>query len=199
MAHQPILADLELLYKAESINAQKARYEKAIKNYKEYFASEGENIRLFSAPGRTEVGGNHTDHNCGKVLAAGVDMDIIAVAEPIDEPFAIIKSEGFDECRISIDELAVVESEKNTTPALIRGVAKGLKDRGFKLGGFRAYATSNVLKGSGLSSSAAFEVLVGNRPCKDCTDFPVRRKRIFRKAQRSYGPDGLFRRRFRCY
>ncbi|MBO5267104.1 MAG: galactokinase [Ruminiclostridium sp.] len=161
MAHQPILADLELLYKAESINAQKARYEKAIKNYKEYFASEGENIRLFSAPGRTEVGGNHTDHNCGKVLAAGVDMDIIAVAEPIDEPFAIIKSEGFDECRISIDELAVVESEKNTTPALIRGVAKGLKDRGFKLGGFRAYATSNVLKGSGLSSSAAFEVLVG--------------------------------------
>ena len=161
MAHQPILADLELLYKAESINAQKARYEKAIKNYKEYFASEGENIRLFSAPGRTEVGGNHTDHNCGKVLAAGVDMDIIAVAEPIDEPFAIIKSEGFDECRISIDELAVVESEKNTTPALIRGVAKGLKDRGFKLGGFKAYATSNVLKGSGLSSSAAFEVLVG--------------------------------------
>lgn len=161
MAHQPILADLELLYKAESINAQKARYEKAIKNYKEYFASEGENIRLFSAPGRTEVGGNHTDHNCGKVLAASVDMDIIAVAEPIDEPFAIIKSEGFDECRISIDELAVVESEKNTTPALIRGVAKGLKDRGFKLGGFRAYATSNVLKGSGLSSSAAFEVLVG--------------------------------------
>lgn len=161
MAHQPILADLQLLYKAESINAQKARYEKAIKNYKEYFASEGENIRLFSAPGRTEVGGNHTDHNCGKVLAAGVDMDIIAVAEPIDEPFAIIKSEGFDECRISIDELAVVESEKNTTSALIRGVAKGLKDRGFKLGGFKAYATSNVLKGSGLSSSAAFEVLVG--------------------------------------
>lgn len=161
MAHQPILADLQLLYKEESINAQKARYEKAIKNYKEYFASEGENIRLFSAPGRTEVGGNHTDHNCGKVLAAGVDMDIIAVAEPIDEPFAIIKSEGFDECRISIDELAVVESEKNTTPALIRGVAKGLKDRGFKLGGFKAYATSNVLKGSGLSSSAAFEVLVG--------------------------------------
>lgn len=161
MAHQPILADLELLYKAENLEAQKERYEKAVAAYKEYFASEGENIRIFSAPGRTEVGGNHTDHNCGKVLAAGVDMDIIAVVEPIDEPVAVIKSEGFDESRIVLDDLGVVESEKNTTPALIRGVAKGLKDRGFKLGGFKAYATSNVLKGSGLSSSAAFEVLVG--------------------------------------
>lgn len=161
MAYQPVLANLQLLYKEESISSQKMRYEAAIKNYKEYFASAGENIRIFSAPGRTEVGGNHTDHNCGKVLAAGVDMDIIAIVEPVDEPVVIVKSEGFDECRISIDELTVVESEKNTTPALIRGVAKGLKDKGFSLGGFKAYATSNVLKGSGLSSSAAFEVLVG--------------------------------------
>ena len=161
MATQPILATLDLLYKAEAITAQKARYEKAISDYKAYFASEGEQIRIFSAPGRTEVGGNHTDHNCGKVLAASVDMDIIAIVEPIDEPVAVIKSEGFDESRILLDELDVVESEKNSTPALIRGVAKGLKSRGFKIGGFKAYATSNVLKGSGLSSSAAFEVLVG--------------------------------------
>ena len=161
MATQPILATLDLLYKAEAITAQKARYEKAISDYKAYFASEGESIRIFSAPGRTEVGGNHTDHNCGKVLAASVDMDIIAIVEPIDEPVAVIKSEGFDESRILLDELDVVESEKNSTPALIRGVAKGLKSRGFKIGGFKAYATSNVLKGSGLSSSAAFEVLVG--------------------------------------
>ncbi len=161
MATQPILATLDLLYKAEAITAQKERYEKAISDYKAYFASEGDKIRIFSAPGRTEVGGNHTDHNCGKVLAASVDMDIIAIVEPLDEPVAVIKSEGFDESRILLDELDVVEDEKNSTPALIRGVAKGLKSRGFKIGGFKAYATSNVLKGSGLSSSAAFEVLVG--------------------------------------
>ena len=161
MATQPILATLDLLYKAEAITAQKARYEKAISDYKAYFASDGGNIRIFSAPGRTEVGGNHTDHNCGKVLAASVDMDIIAIVEPIDYPIAVIKSSGFDERIILLDELDVVESEKNTTPALIRGVAKGLKSKGFRIGGFKAYATSNVLKGSGLSSSAAFEVLVG--------------------------------------
>lgn len=161
MAHEPILATLDLLYKAEAIGQQKMRYENAIASFKEYFGSDGENIRIFSAPGRTEVGGNHTDHNCGKVLAAGVDMDIIAVVEPMDEPVVVFKSEGFDECRISLNELQVVESEKNTTLALIRGVAKGMSNKGFSLGGFRAYATSNVLKGSGLSSSAAFEVLVG--------------------------------------
>jgi len=161
MAHEPITATLDLLYKAEALERQKERYEKAVASYKEYFGSEGEEIRIFSAPGRTEVGGNHTDHNCGKVLAAGVDMDIVAVVEPISEPIVIFKSEGFDECRISLNELSVVESEKNTTPALIRGVAKGMKDRGFAIGGFKAYATSDVLKGSGLSSSAAFEVLAG--------------------------------------
>ncbi len=161
MATQPILATLDLLYKEEAIEAQKKRYEKAISFYKEYFASNGDSIRIFSAPGRTEVGGNHTDHNCGKVLAAGVDMDIIAIVEPIDEPIAVVKSEGFDESWILLEELDVVESEKNTTNALIRGVAKGFRDKGLKIGGFKAYATSNVLKGSGLSSSAAFEVLVG--------------------------------------
>lgn len=161
MATQPILATLDLLYKEEALTAQKARYEKAISDFKKYFSSNGENIRLFSAPGRTEIGGNHTDHNCGKVLAAGVDMDIIAVVEPLDEPIAVVKSEGFDESWILLEELDVLESEKNSTNALIRGVAKGFKNKGLKIGGFKAYATSNVLKGSGLSSSAAFENLVG--------------------------------------
>ena len=161
MATQPILATLDLLYKEEALGAQKARYEKAIASYKDYFSSNGEKIRLFSAPGRTEVGGNHTDHNCGKVLAASVDMDTIAVVEPLDDPIAVVKSEGFDESWILLEELDVVESEKNTTNALIRGVAKGFKNKGLKVGGFKAYATSNVLKGSGLSSSAAFENLIG--------------------------------------
>lgn len=154
-------AGINILYKEDALEIQKKRYKKAIEDFKKYFSSDGENIRIFSAPGRTEVGGNHTDHNCGKVLAASVDMDIIAVVEPIDEPVAVIKSEGFDENRVMLSELEVVEEEKNTATALLRGVLRGFKDRGFSTGGFMAYTTSNVLKGSGLSSSAAFEVLIG--------------------------------------
>ncbi len=161
MATKPIIAKLEQLYKAETLEQQKKRYAKAIEDYKAYFVSDGSAIRIFSAPGRTEVGGNHTDHNCGKVLAASVDLDIIAVVEPLDERVAVIKSEGFDENRILLDELDIAESEKNGATALLRGVTKGFLNRGFKIGGFKAYTTSNVLKGSGLSSSAAFEVLIG--------------------------------------
>ena len=161
MITKPIIAKLNELYKVETLEAQRLRYENAIKAYKEYFGSDGENIRIFSAPGRTEVGGNHTDHNCGKVLAASVDLDIVAIVEPIEEPVVAIKSEGFEENRIELSDLNVVESEKNTANALLRGVAKGFKDKGFKTGGFKAYTVSNVLKGSGLSSSAAFEVLIG--------------------------------------
>ena len=161
MTVKPKQVTLEQLYREETLDEQRARYDRAIAGFREYFSSEGENIRIFSAPGRTEVGGNHTDHNCGKVLAASVDLDIIAVAEPIEENIAIIKSEGFDENRISLDELDAVEDEKNTATSLLRGVAKGFKNRGFSIGGFRAYTVSNVMKGSGLSSSAAFEVLIG--------------------------------------
>lgn len=161
MTVRPKTAGIGMLYKEDAIDIQKKRYKNAIEEYKKYFSSDGSGIRIFSAPGRTEVGGNHTDHNCGKVLAASVDMDIIAVVEPTDEPVAVIKSEGFDENRIKLDELEVVEEEKNSATALLRGVAKGFKNRGFSIGGFRAYTTSNVLKGSGLSSSAAFEVLIG--------------------------------------
>ena len=138
---------------------QRKRYEDAcvefIKIYKE------KPTRFFSAPGRTEVSGNHTDHNHGRVIAAAVDLDIIACVCPIDEPVVYLKSEGFPEDKVDLRELSVIESEKNTSASLIRGVAKGLVDRGYKIGGFKAYTTSNVLKGSGLSSSAAFEVLIG--------------------------------------
>lgn len=138
---------------------QRKRYEDAcvefIKIYKE------KPTRFFSAPGRTEVSGNHTDHNHGRVIAAAVDLDIIACVCPIDEPVVYLKSEGFPEDKVDLRELSVIESEKNTSASLIRGVAKGLVDRGYKIGGFKAYTTSDVLKGSGLSSSAAFEVLIG--------------------------------------
>lgn len=150
------------LYQSKEIIYQKERYNKAIESYKNYFGGIGEDFRLFSAPGRTEVGGNHTDHNHGKVLAASVNLDVIAVVEPLNEPKIVLKSEGFDESSIDLNILEPEEKEKNTSDALIRGVAAGFKKNGYNIGGFKAYTTTNVLKGSGLSSSAAFEVLVGN-------------------------------------
>lgn len=150
------------LYQQKELDYQKERYNKAVEAYSSYFGGIGEDFRLFSAPGRTEVGGNHTDHNHGKVLAASVNLDVIAVAEPLDEPKIVLKSEGFEESSIDLNQLDPKEEEKNTADALIRGVAAGFKKNGYNIGGFKAYTTTDVLKGSGLSSSAAFEVLVGN-------------------------------------
>ena len=161
MAFKPIFTGIETLYREDTLPYQKKRYEKAISAYKEYFACSGDNIRVFSAPGRTEVGGNHTDHNCGKVLAASVDLDIIAVVEPIDEPLTVIKSEGHEEARIDLNDLEIHSDEQFRSVSMLRGITKGFKNRGFSVGGFRAYTISNVAVGSGLSSSAAFEVLIG--------------------------------------
>ena len=150
------------LYPAQDLKEQRERYRKAIDSYREYFGGIGDGYRLFSAPGRTEVGGNHTDHNHGKVLAASVNLDVIAVVEPIEVPKIALKSEGFEESIIEIEDAEVKENEKNTSEALIRGVIAGFRKHGYNVGGFKAYTTTSVLKGSGLSSSAAFEVLVGN-------------------------------------
>ena len=139
---------------------QRRRYENAEKAFADYFGHLGEH-RFFSAPGRTEICGNHTDHNNGKVFAASIDLDVIAVTEATDDNIVTIKSEGFPEDRIDLSDLSIKEEEKNTSAALIRGVAKGFRKNGHKIGGFRAYTTSTVMKGSGLSSSAAFEVLIG--------------------------------------
>ena len=117
--------------------------------------------RWFSAPGRSEICGNHTDHNRGKVMAAAVNLDVIAAVEPTDGGTVTVKSVGHDENRVDISELSALESEKNTSTALVRGVLAGFRARGYKIGGFNAYTQSDVLKGSGLSSSAAFEVLIG--------------------------------------
>lgn len=117
--------------------------------------------RWFSAPGRSEICGNHTDHNRGKVMAAAVNLDVIAAVEPTDDGTVTVKSVGHEENRVDISELSALESEKNTSTALVRGVLAGFRARGYKIGGFNAYTQSDVLKGSGLSSSAAFEVLIG--------------------------------------
>ncbi len=148
------------LYGDSAVQAQRARYEKAVKSFAELYGY-CEDIFLFSAPGRTEIGGNHTDHNHGKVLAASVNLDIIAVVVPTDDNVITIKSEGYPEDVINLADLSVNPNERNTSAALIRGVADGFAKNGFGIGGFKAYMTSDVLKGSGLSSSAAFEVLIG--------------------------------------
>ena len=143
------------------VSAARARYLKACESFEGIFG-EKENIRLFSAPGRTEVGGNHTDHQHGCVLAGGVNLDVIAVAAPNNDGKVRIKSEGYDMDVIDITELEKNTAEHGRASALIRGVLSRFKELGADISGFNAYTTSNVLKGSGLSSSAAFEVLVGN-------------------------------------
>ena len=154
-------AQLVKLYGADALYKQKKRYENAAENFIEIFGK-NDGVRIFSASGRTEISGNHTDHNCGKVLAAAVDLDVIAIVVPTDDGVITVKSEGFDIISVDTADLAVREDEKNTSAALIRGVAAGFNNSNLKVGGFKAYMTSNVLKGSGVSSSAAFEVLVGN-------------------------------------
>ena len=117
--------------------------------------------RYFSAPGRTEIGGNHTDHQRGRVLAAAVDLDTVAAVRINGTDTIRILSEGYPLCVIDGKELTPVASEINTTPALIRGVAARFAQKGCRVRGFDAYCMSTVLPGSGLSSSAAYEVLIG--------------------------------------
>jgi galactokinase len=117
--------------------------------------------RYFSAPGRTEIGGNHTDHQRGRVLAAAVDLDTVAAVRINGTDKIRILSEGYPLCVIDVKELTPVASEINTTPALIRGVAARFTQMGCQVRGFDAYCMSTVLPGSGLSSSAAYEVLIG--------------------------------------
>ena len=117
--------------------------------------------RYFSAPGRTELCGNHTDHQGGRVLAAAIDLDAVAAAAPNGTDEILVKSLGYPICRVSLAQLEPEPSEAGTTQALVRGMAAGLRSLGHPLGGFNAYVESQVLPGSGLSSSAAFEVLMG--------------------------------------
>ena len=117
--------------------------------------------RYFSAPGRTEIGGNHTDHQRGRVLAAAVNLDTRAAVRVNGTDWIRIQSKGYPLCQINVQELTPVEAEINATPALIRGVAARFAQLGCKVAGFDAYCESTVLPGSGLSSSAAYEVLIG--------------------------------------
>ena len=148
------------LYGESRVEAQRDRYCEAAAAFTDTFG-EAEELVLFSAPGRTEIGGNHTDHNHGRVLAASVNLDVIAVAAPRADGRVRVKSKGYDMDEVSLDDLDVRDAEKNHSAALVRGTAARFAQLGYRVGGFDAYTTSDVLKGSGLSSSAAFEVLLG--------------------------------------
>ncbi len=151
-------AQFELMRCSNNIDGEKSRYLDLLNNAHDLFNAS--NYSVFSAPGRSEVGGNHTDHQNGAVLCASVNMDTVAVVCECDDEIEFI-SKGFTINKVNLDNLNVVESEKYKSESIIRGVCARFKMLGYNIGGFRAYSDSTVLKGSGISSSAAFEVLVG--------------------------------------
>ena len=155
--------EFHLLYGGgeETAAEQRARYAALLDDYTAHFGEQGAQPAFFSSPGRTEIVGNHTDHNNGLVLAAAVTLDTLAAAAPTDDGVITLYSAGYDKpFVVDTADLALRQEEKNTTFALIRGVCKKLVDMGYTVGGFNAAVTSRVLGGSGLSSSAAFEVLL---------------------------------------
>ena len=154
--------ELAAIYCTDTSGA--AKYRKRLLNIIEQFENTfgTGKVRLFSAPGRTEVGGNHTDHQLGHVLAASVNLDIIAAVKINDTNNIRVQSEGYELETVDLSCLAPIAEEENTTKALIRGIAASFIKLGYPVSGFDAYMTSDVLQGSGLSSSAAFEVIMGN-------------------------------------
>lgn len=154
-------AAISRLYGPAALPVQADRYRRLLQGLERTYGPGGR-AAVFSAPGRTEIGGNHTDHQHGRVLAGSVDLDVIAAVAPSGDGTIRIQSEGFPMDVVELDDLEVHPEEANTSAAIIRGIAAWFRRQGCRLEGFNAYTTSNVLKGSGLSSSAAFEVLVGN-------------------------------------
>ncbi len=175
---------LKQLYGNEDISFHTERWNTLLKTHLEYMNKQNKAVsprtRLFSAPGRTELAGNHTDHNRGRVLAAAVQLDTIAAVTeaagsvshfnitpssaslPAAAPVVEIYSEGYPPVKVNLSCLDVKEEEKETTDALVRGIAASIVRRGGRIGSFTAHTSSRVLKGSGLSSSAALEILVGS-------------------------------------
>ena len=175
---------------------QAPRYDSVVRGFEEYFG-DSTGVSFFSAPGRTEVGGNHTDHNHGRVLAAAINLDIIAAAKKTDTGVIRLKSAEYEKIDvIDLSNLEAVESERETSASVIRGICARCAALGYKIGGFDAFTTTQVLKGSGLSSSAAFEVLVVtilNHLYNEDTIDPVLNAQISQYAENVYfgKPSGL--------
>ncbi|MDR2865607.1 MAG: galactokinase [Spirochaetaceae bacterium] len=152
----------ENLYGSDDVKAQQARYTQLVNGLINAFPETEHDVRLFTAAGRTELGGNHTDHNHGKVLAASIQLDAVAAVSPRNDKKIIFRSSGFPDVNIDISNLTAQESERGTTESLVRGIASEMAGDGIAINGWTAHADSTVLPGSGLSSSAACEVLCGS-------------------------------------
>lgn len=150
---------LDIYIDEGKIDYQRQRY---INTIEQYISSYGnDDVEIYSAPGRSEVGGNHTDHQHGEVLAASINLDAIAIVHPLEDDVVKIISEGYGLITVNLNDIDMKESEKETTVSLIKGVLFKIKEMGYEIGGFQAYITSDVLIGAGLSSSAAYETLIG--------------------------------------
>lgn len=149
---------LSVLYTPENLERQCGRYEAVLSAFEEKFGQAA--THLFSAPGRSEICGNHTDHNMGMVIAAAIDLDIAAAVSARDDDKIVLAGEGFSTIEVDLSGLDICEKEKGTSAAIVRGVAAKMKKEGYRIGGFSVYEVSDVLKGSGMSSSAAFEILI---------------------------------------
>ena len=153
-------AALAPLY-GEMLNEKKARFVRLLDSFASRFGEDRE-VLLLSVPGRSELAGNHTDHNHGRVIAASIDLDMIAVAAPREDGVIHIDSEGFEPLTVTPNMTNEPDEELfGTSTALVAGMVHGMCKSGYAVGGFDAVATSDVLRGSGLSSSAAYEVMIG--------------------------------------
>jgi len=143
----------------EVLNGQAARYNNLIERFKTLYGPK--DIMIFSSPGRTEIGGNHTDHNFGRVLAGAVNLDNVAIAAINNTNIVRIESVGYPEFEVDLTNLSPDKKEHFTSIALVRGISSRMKELGFSIGGFDCCIDGGVPVGSGLSSSASFEVLIG--------------------------------------
>ena len=176
------------LYGNKDLSFQKERYLSMLNKSLKWFDVNDEVI-LLSSPGRTEIGGNHTDHQLGRVLAASINLDVIGVVSKTDDNIVSYNTDAFEVKPVDLSDLSIVYEEKNTTESLIRGIHARLDELKYKIGGFKAYAESNVSTGSGLSSSAAFEVFIGganNILYNDNKITPVEIAQISQYAENTY-------------
>ena len=140
---------------------QEYQYERYCKTYDEFKTAFGyEPVNVFSTPGRSEICGNHTDHNLGKAVGASINLDMLAFVSPRNDGKICIKAKGFGDINVDIANLEKCNKEEGNSTSLVKGVCKKLDDMGYTVGGFDAYTTNDVFKGSGLSSSAAFEIMI---------------------------------------
>lgn len=146
------------IYPSDQYEKQKERYTQVMQQFISSFNTQPEFV--YSAPGRSEICGNHTDHNLGKAVGASINLDIIAFVSKRDDDKIEIKANGFSDILVDLNNLDSVQSEQGDSVSLVKGICYKYKQMGFKIGGFNAYTANNVLKGSGLSSSAAFEILI---------------------------------------